>query len=465
MIEKSVTELCLQVLKRVIALAGMFAQPADQQRQQQAEQVQQQQQQQHLCQCHYCYQQQISTTNIVKPAVPFFLHPTTVGALSSKQQQPLHLQHGPGVAVCLSGPSAMLGVLQTPAGYGSSQQPLLLPQLYQLHCPAPTVMQSQYCAGDNSAVGEQTLTYASHVASSNNNWQGAYESNKCSNGSSFSSPVVNSSAAWTNVSMMSPIQPGGTATTAVTTSPGASVWRMRSPNGIVQCPSVSNVFSESSSPFMRPACATVSQSGMYVVGQQPGTLISMMGLQFAGVSGGNSDIPRAIVSSVNSNIDQQSAVNGFGSLPLTTSSPGIAIPSVCTTKCLSTSTVTSAGSLASHSVGAQITSHACQRNAAQGTLTSSSVVASHAQYSTGSCHQHINSLDEDNEFEEDDDEESGSDESSGTSNQKDGKYCECWHCEFFGHSAVSMKTNNIASSSFKKYILFGCFIKTGDPRM
>jgi hypothetical protein len=164
-----------------------------------------------------------------------------------------------------------------------------------------------------------------------------------------------------------------------------------------------------------------------------------------------------IVSSVNSNIDQQSAVNGFGSLPLTTSSPGIAIPSVCTTKCLSTSTVTSAGSLASHSVGAQITSHACQRNAAQGTLTSSSVVASHAQYSTGSCHQHINSLDEDNEFEEDDDEESGSDESSGTSNQKDGKYCECWHCEFFGHSAVSIQidVSNHASNSFCMVWLVG----------
>jgi hypothetical protein len=212
-----------------------------------------------------------------------------------QQQPPLHLQHGPSVAVCLSGPSAMLGVLQTPAGYGSSQQQLLLPQLYQLQCPAPTVMQSQYCAADSSTVGEQTLTFASHVASSGNNWQNAMWVQQMQQWQFFLRLQLSTARHRGLMSVCChPSNLAGAATTAVTTiSPGASVWRMRSPNGIVQCPSVSNVFSESSSPFMRPACATVSQSGMYVVGQQPGTLISMMGLQFAGVSGGNSDIPRA----------------------------------------------------------------------------------------------------------------------------------------------------------------------------
>jgi len=39
------------------------------------------------------------------------------------------------------------------------------------------------------------------------------------------------------------------------------------------------------------------------------------------------------------------------------------------------------------------------------------------------------------EEEEDEEEEGGRTRSSA--NQKDGKFCECWHCEFFGHSSVS----------------------------
>ncbi len=42
------------------------------------------------------------------------------------------------------------------------------------------------------------------------------------------------------------------------------------------------------------------------------------------------------------------------------------------------------------------------------------------------------------ELEEGDDEDSSSERSScaSSNNQKDGKYCDCCYCEFFGHNAV-----------------------------
>ena len=51
-----------------------------------------------------------------------------------------------------------------------------------------------------------------------------------------------------------------------------------------------------------------------------------------------------------------------------------------------------------------------------------------------------NEEEDDDEDEDDEEDDSGTEESSTTSasnNQKDGKFCECWHCEFFGHSQVS----------------------------
>lgn len=43
------------------------------------------------------------------------------------------------------------------------------------------------------------------------------------------------------------------------------------------------------------------------------------------------------------------------------------------------------------------------------------------------------------ELEEGEDEDSSSERSScasSSTNQKDGKYCDCCYCEFFGHNAV-----------------------------
>lgn len=48
------------------------------------------------------------------------------------------------------------------------------------------------------------------------------------------------------------------------------------------------------------------------------------------------------------------------------------------------------------------------------------------------------------ELDEGDDEDSSSERSScasSSTNQKDGKYCDCCYCEFFGHNAVLGNSN------------------------
>lgn len=53
------------------------------------------------------------------------------------------------------------------------------------------------------------------------------------------------------------------------------------------------------------------------------------------------------------------------------------------------------------------------------------------------------------EFEEGEDEDSSSERSScasSSNNQKDGKYCDCCYCEFFGHNAVLWNFSSLTHS-------------------
>jgi len=73
-------------------------------------------------------------------------------------------------------------------------------------------------------------------------------------------------------------------------------------------------------------------------------------------------------------------------------------------------------------------------------VASTSPAAASSVCAVGNCRHDVcdNYVDDDDD-DEDDDDESVSDESSSTSNQKDnGKYCECWRCEFFGHADVRL---------------------------
>ena len=73
-------------------------------------------------------------------------------------------------------------------------------------------------------------------------------------------------------------------------------------------------------------------------------------------------------------------------------------------------------------------------------VASTSPAAASSVCAVGNCRHDVcdNYIDDDDD-DEDDDDESVSDESSSTSNQKDnGKYCECWRCEFFGHADVRL---------------------------
>lgn len=66
------------------------------------------------------------------------------------------------------------------------------------------------------------------------------------------------------------------------------------------------------------------------------------------------------------------------------------------------------------------------------------------------------------ELEEGEDEDSSSERSScasSSTNQKDGKYCDCCYCEFFGHNAVhSNLTLLLHNTSSKCLLILGKYI-------
>jgi len=47
---------------------------------------------------------------------------------------------------------------------------------------------------------------------------------------------------------------------------------------------------------------------------------------------------------------------------------------------------------------------------------------------------------------------------SGTADRKDGKFCECWHCEFFGHMSVSHNNNNNHNNNNDNDNVYGAVI-------
>ena len=55
------------------------------------------------------------------------------------------------------------------------------------------------------------------------------------------------------------------------------------------------------------------------------------------------------------------------------------------------------------------------------------------------------------ELDDGEDEDSSSERSScasSSTNQKDGKYCDCCYCEFFGHNAVSALNRDLQTEIF-----------------
>lgn len=121
-------------------------------------------------------------------------------------------------------------------------------------------------------------------------------------------------------------------------------------------------------------------------------------------------------------------------LNLVSSSPCNPTTSVSSPKCLNSSAKCLSSIAASNAENKMSTAHTCRKHVGVPAACCDPSIATSLSHC--SEHQHMSRIDDDDDY-DDDEEESGSDESSSTSNQKDGRYCECWHCEFFGHSAVS----------------------------
>lgn len=290
-----------------------------------------------------------------------------------------------------------------------------------------------------------TSSFGLDVVSSCNGWHDLYRSaTPCSaNACSFSTTAssVAAATAWTTVGRLSPVQHNHVAATTVTVSPSSAAWRLQSSNNANHCQSTTAVFSAPTTLFMRAPCAAENQSAAYsfqnVANQQPGGQVSVIGKPFSSVFTGNTETPGVGGSFSNVNLPSQPAVSSLNAVLQSSSTADSSLPPVCSSKCLSTFASTSVRAVSDCGSDGHNTSHACQKHVVHSSCVNTTSPTSHQHCANGiSDHHHLSRLEDDDDYDEDED-ESGSDDSSATSNQKDGKYCECWHCEFFGHSNVS----------------------------